>query len=129
MSNRVRHPAKSFAMLVGVCALAWFAYENRDFFKGEKKDLLSQDRREELREAIISRFDSEAEFLGVQGDIAWRPREQRYRLNVVMDQNTELRTARRVCEDIAQMIMDATDTPATVFAYDDANRELGRAVL
>ncbi len=129
MSSRVRHPAKSFAMFVVVCAVAWFAYENRHFFQSEKKDLLTQDVREQLREAIISRFDAEVDFLGVQGDIAWRPNEQRYRLNILVDQNTEQKTARRICEGIAQMIVDATETSATVFAYDDANREISRAVL
>ena len=42
MAGRVRKPLHSLVLFLIVCGLAYAAYENRDFFKSEPKQLLNR---------------------------------------------------------------------------------------
>ena len=128
MSGRVRKPLHSFILFLMVCGLAYLAWENRDFFENEPKQLLTRNQVEELRERVVYAFQEDACFLEVRGNLNWRPREQRYRMEIVVGNDCEMQ-ARKLCEDIAHFVQQTYNVPATVFAFDDAGREVARAVL
>lgn len=130
MSRRTRSPAVSFALFVLICGMGWVAYENRDFFKGSPtEDLLSTDQKEIIQEKILEAFEDDMCFFGLRGHLSWRPNEQRYLQDIVLEDGERCEErARAICENVAQIIADEADVVATVVAYDRTGRELGRKV-
>jgi hypothetical protein len=129
MAGRTRHPLHSFLLFVLVCVGAWVAWQNRDFFKGSKEELLSRTQREELQEKILESLEREMCFHGLRGLLNWRPNEQRYLLDVELEDGEACeKKAREICEHIVTMIDEEAHVPATVIAYDRAGRELARRV-
>lgn len=131
MSRRVRPPAVSFALFLVICGMGWVAYENRDFFRGEpKRELLSREVKDLLREEIYEVFESDACFIELRGSLSWRPNEQRYLLDIIVADGTSCEDgSKQLCWDIALLIQRQTGVSATVVAYDRAGRQIGRKVL
>lgn len=124
-ASRTRHPLQSLFLFVVVCAVAYFAYENRHLMTGKASDHLTAKRKSEIRDMILAEFGTDADFVTVRS-ISWRPRERRYRLDVELDDATS--NARDMCLDIAAFIAKESEMEATVVGVDSTGRELGRAV-
>ena len=131
MARRVRHPMVSFAMFLIVVGMGFVAWENRHILKGEASGrLMDQPTRQGLQETILEAFESDACFAGFRNNINWRPNEQRYRLDIDIEDGASCESnARNLCEQIANMIKSETGVVATVVAFDAAGRELGRFVM
>jgi hypothetical protein len=129
--RRVRPPAVSFALFLVICGMGWVAYEHRDFFRSDPpKELLTREKKDILREEIYRSLETDDCFLELRGALSWRPNEGRYLLDILVvdGELCELR-AKQLCEEIAFLIQDEAGVIATVVAYDQAGRELGRKVL
>ncbi len=131
MSRRVRHPMVSFAMFLIVVGMGFVVWENRHALKGEKAgQLLDQNTRTEIQDNIYEAFEQDECFSGLRSNISWRPNEQRYRLDIeVEDGDLCEQKAKSLCEQVAQMVKQQTGVMATVVAFDAAGREVGRCVL
>ena len=125
--SHVRHPMKSFVMFLLLCGAAYAVYHYRHHFvQGPEKKLSAEDR-VAIRDDIVAKFGNEDAFIGIKGHLNWRPKEQRYRMDIEVQLGYE-EQANGLCERIARYIYESTEKEATVIAFDNANREVGRAV-
>jgi hypothetical protein len=130
MSSRVNHPLKSFVLFVLVLGAAWAGYEylyKRGLLTSEASELLSKDRKDGLREAILKFYDKDPCFRDMRGNMNWRPNEQRYRVELIVVDGCEDR-AKSLCEEIAQFIKHETNAKASVWAFDSGQREVAHFV-
>jgi hypothetical protein len=128
-SSHVNHPAKSFALFVLVLVLAGLAYEFvhvRRIFDATPEAFISGEMRETLRDRILERYTGDVCFLEL-GEILYRPKENAYRVEFRVADGCETR-ARRVCEEIAALVGDATEFRATVWALDGAGNTVAHFV-
>ena len=131
MSRRVRHPMVSFAMFMIVVCMGYVVWENRGMLKGEKAgELMDRDTRDQLQEKIYDSFENHECFSGLRSNVSWRPNEQRYRLDIEVEDGDLCESgAKALCEQVAILIKQETEVVATVVAFDAAGREVGRCVL
>jgi hypothetical protein len=131
MARRVRHPVVSFAMFLIVVGMALVVWENRHVLKGEASgQLMDQTTRQEIQDKIFETFESDTCFTGLRSNINWRPNEQRYRLDIEVEDGASCeQNSRGLCEQIAHLIKSQTGVVATVVAHDAAGREVGRFVM
>ncbi len=131
MARRVRHPVVSFAMFLIVVGMAFVVWENRHVLKGEASgQLMDQNTRQDIQDKIFEAFENDTCFSGLRSNISWRPNEQRYRLDIEVEDGAHCeQNSRGLCEQIAQMIQSQTGVVATVVALDAAGREVGRFVM
>jgi hypothetical protein len=128
VSGRVRHPLKSLFLLLVLGAGAAYVWNHRDWFQNDPSQLLPEARKAEILERIRRTVLDDRCYVAMRGSLNWRPNEQRYRLDITVMENCELE-ARRLCEEIATIISELAQVPATVIAYDDTGREIARQVL
>lgn len=126
MSSKVRHPFKSFLMFVALCGGLWAAYEHRHLLEAEPQVMLTTEQRDAMRDQIVERYQSNEDFITVRA-ITWRPSEDRYRVDVEVDDR--IADAKAFCRLVAAFVQETHDSAATVVAVDDAGRELARIVL
>ena len=131
MSRRVRHPMVSFAMFLILVCMGYVVWENRGMLKGEPAgQLMDQATRAQLQDKIHETFEDDNCFSGLRSNVSWRPNEQRYRLDIEVEDGDGCESsARSLCEQVARLIQQQTDVVATVAAFDAAGREVGRWVL
>lgn len=128
MAPRPRHPLKSLLGFALVCGLAGAAYAYRDKLKGgEEVAMPAAEEVEMLRDAIMERYEREECFVAMRTNLLWRVNEKRYRLDIQVDHNCD-RAAKSLVSDIARLIQMKTDKSASVFAYDETDREVARYV-
>lgn len=123
----VRHPAKSLLMLLILCGGAYAMYHYRHHFLKGPERKISAEERVAIRDDIVEKFGTEEAFIGIKGHLNWRPKESRYRLDIEVQTGFE-EAAGPLCARIAQFIYEKTEKEATVYAFDNANREVGRHV-
>ena len=130
VSSRVNHPFKSLVLFLIVLGAGWAGYEylyKGGLLTGEASELLSQDRKEELREAILRAYDPDPCFKDMRGNMNWRPNEQRYRVEIIVMDGCEQR-ARDLCEEIAKYVYSQSSSRASVWAFDSGQREVAHYV-
>jgi len=131
MARRVRHPLVSFAMFLVVCTMAYAVWENRAGLKSQPAgQLLDRSTRDDVQDHVFTAFEDDDCFAGLRSNMNWRPNEQRYRMDIVVEDGADCEgKARTLCEQVAEMIREDTGISATVIAFDAAGREVGRCVL
>ena len=129
--RRTRSPWVSFALFLIVCSMGWATWEYRHELRWESEQApLDAELRERVENIVIEEFEYEVCFLDIRGRLNWRPRESRYRLDILLEESSECEAnARAICTRIATRIQEETEKPATVVAFDPAGREVGRCVL
>lgn len=128
MSGRVRHPLKSLFLLLVLGAGALYVWNHREWLQSDASHLLPETKKAEILERIRRTVLEDRCYVAMRGSLNWRPNEQRYRLDITVMENCEPE-ARRLCEEIASIITELAQVPATVIAYDDTGREIARQVL
>lgn len=131
MSRRVRHPLVSLAMFLILCGAGLALWEHRHELTYEPTNVvLEAEVRERIHQEIHDTLEHEDCFLGLRGNVNWRPNEGRYRLDIDLADGAGCEArARDICEQVAQIVREGTGREATVIAFDAAGREIGRAVL
>jgi hypothetical protein len=131
LSTHVNPPWKSFVLFLVLVGLGWAAYEflyvQRVLGGGSVGDTLTTDQRDALRERIETQFEQDRCFQGVRGHINWRPRDDFYRIEIIVNQGCEDR-ARYLCREIADLVERTHQVPCSVWAFDDAGRQLAQHV-
>ncbi len=122
---RTRHPLQSLFLFAVICAIGYFGWQNRHLITGSAKQHLTSQERSQIRQMILDEFGDHPDFMTVRA-ISWRPHEQRYRLDVELDDSCM--TARSICHEIAAFVAAESEMKATVIGVDSTGRELGRAV-
>jgi hypothetical protein len=128
VSSRVRHPLKSLVLFLALCGAGVWVWENRGSLRSDASTLLPEEKKEEILERIRAAVETENCYVAMRGTLNWRPNEQRYRLDITVMENCESQ-AKRLCNEIAQLIRSEAEVAATVIAYDDTGREVAREVL
>ena len=87
MSKRVRHPMVSFAMFLIVCGVGLAIWEHRHELTYEPANVvLEATVREAIQDDIMETLAQEDCFLGMRGNVSWRPNERRYRLDIDIEE-------------------------------------------
>ena len=118
-------------MFLILCGAGLAVWENRHDLTYEPANVVLEAQvRERIHDEILQTLDTEDCFLGLRGNVNWRPREGRYRLDIELSEGSSCESrARGLCSKVAQIIRQRTGREATVIAFDPAGREMGRAVL
>ena len=129
MSPRPRHPAKSVVMFLGVVAICYVVYLNRDRLNAAgDAPMPAAEEIELLTTAILDRYEHDECFVMMRTNLLWRVHERRYRLDIEVSDGCD-RDARSLTADIARLINLRSGKSATVFAYDVTDREVARFIL
>lgn len=131
MRRKSRSPWVSLALFLIVCSMGWVTWEYRHELRWEEEERAPDtELRDRVENIVLEEFNDEACFLDIRGRLSWRPREGRYRLDLLLEQTSECEgNAPGICRRIAKRIEQETECKATVVAFDPADRELGRCVL
>lgn len=121
----------SLAMFLVLCGAGLAIWEHRHDLTYEPANVVLEAAvREAIQDEIMDTLEQDACFLGLRGNVSWRPNERRYRLDIDVAEGAGCESsARGICAQVAQIIRTRTGREATVVAFDPAGRELGRAVL
>ena len=129
MSQRADPLWKTFFKVVMLGTLAWAAYEFvyvRGVLRSEPKTFVAREVLDRVRDTILDAYADDVCFLEL-GPVHYRPKEDHYRVEfTVADQCAE--KARRVCEDIANLVHDEVDDSVGVFAYNPAGNPVAKYV-
>jgi len=117
-------------MFLVLCSMGWVVWQHRDEIRWQP-DVPPPDPqiRERVVDAVLTAFGNEECFMDLRGDMAWRPREERYRLEIeVRSGQTCEDASTMLCKRIALLIRRESGHSATVLAYDSGGRRVGRFV-
>ena len=126
----IRNPMVSLAMFLVLCCTGWVAWEKRDDIRWQGEVTTIDPRiTEGLIDSILETFERDECFVDLRSTLAWRPREQRYRLEIDVESGQTCEDASKtLCKRIADLISRQSGYKASVMAYDAGNREVGRYV-
>lgn len=131
MSTHVNPPWKSALQFLVLAGLAWAAYEflwvRKIFASGGGSDSLTADERTAIREHVEQTWQTDACFDSVRGNVAWRPRDNFYRVEIILSLGCEDR-AKDLCREIATAIESRWKVPSSVWAFDSTGRQLASFV-
>ena len=124
-NNRTRHPLQSLFLFLVVCSIGYFGWQNRHLVMGSNAQHLTSEQRTAMRGKIIAEFEKNPDFVTVRS-ISWRPREQRYRLDIELED--ECLSPRDICDDIATFVNEDSEMTVSAMPARTVVREIGRAV-
>jgi hypothetical protein len=131
MSTHVNPVWKSCLQFAILAALAWAGYEflwvRKIFASGGGSDSLSADQRAAIREHVEETWGTDPCFDSVRGNVAWRPRDNFYRVEIIVSIGCEDR-AKDLCRDIGKAIEERWKVPSSVWAFDSSGRQIASYV-
>lgn len=131
MSTHVNPPWKSALQFAVIAALGWGAYEflwvRKTFAGGGSRDTLTSDQRDAIHGRLESLYQADPCFQGLRGNLNWRPRDDFYRVEIIVNDGCEER-ARELCREIAETLERDWRVTSSVWAFDPAGRQLASFV-
>lgn len=118
MSARVNHPLKSFLLFLLVCGIGYTAYHYihvKGVLKMEKKSFVPREQLDEVRTAVLKTFGTE-ECLLELGPVYFRPKENRYRIDLIVEDGFKDR-AKVLCVEVAELVDDMIGREPEVNAF------------
>jgi hypothetical protein len=131
LSTHVNPPWKSFLQFVVIAALGWAGYEflwvRKIFAGGSSGDTLTRDQRDAIHDRITTLYQSDGCFQSLRGSVNWRPRDNFYRVEIIVQDGCEER-ARELCRELANLLEREWQVMSSVWAYDGTGRQLASFV-
>lgn len=118
----------NLAVLAGLC---WFAYQKfwvEKWGAGDTTEAPPRDQGEQIAARVVAVFGKDPCFYDLQGPPAWRPNDNYYKLEVLVEIGCDDK-ASALCKSISDLVEREFRLPCSVWAYlKDRTREVGRYV-
>ena len=117
MAKRVNHPLKSFALFLVVCGLGYVGYHYihvKGVLRFEREKFVERAKLDEVRAAVMENFGTEEALLEL-GPVYYRPKENRYRIDLILKDGFEDR-AKVLVREVAELIEERIGRDPEVWA-------------
>jgi len=118
MSSRTNPPLKSFVLFLLVLGCGYAAYHYvyvERIFEHRPKVYVAKDKLDEVRQAILKEY-AQDDCLIELGNVLYRARERRYRVDITVDDGCQDH-AKEMCHEISDLVEDLAGCDTEVWAY------------